>query len=177
MRHVAGAQQGWGCAWQPIRGALWLPRLWEGDLSTEWLWGKWESCAGWSGAGWAPQAEGWVLGVAPGEPQLGAGGCSAALLGGGIPGCAPPWCQVWGCHGWMLLGSVCLPAMGRMDPTAVCSGRAVLPWQLFRAGPSYGNQGAKQETARLPPGNFSREPGPSRQGISPSPSSTLCLPK
>lgn len=83
----------------------------------------------------------------------------------------PPWCQGWGRHGWMLL------RWDRWTPLQCASAMLCPPSVPFRAGPSYGNQRAKQETARLPPGNFSWERGPRRQGISPSPSSPRCLPK
>lgn len=143
----------------------------------------------------------------PGRPSPagrrwpGPGGCRNSwlqLLGTRCPpqgpsadGRARPWGQAMGPgHRRMLLQPHGLAEMGRADrrtdrgaalpyPSVprLVPAALPLPSEPFWAGPSYGNQGANQETARLPPGNFPWEPGPSRQGISPSPPPPRRLPR
>lgn len=155
---------GMGVCMAAHRGALWLPRLWEGDLSTKWLWGKWESCAGWSGAGWAPQAEGWVL-----------GGCSSRTTAGCwglLCGSAGRW-NSWLCTplvpglglSWMDAPGVCVSACNGTDgphcgvhrlccaPLTAVQGRP----QLWKSGSKAGN--CPSPTGEFLPGTWAKQTG------------------
>lgn len=87
-------------------------------------------------------------GVARGELQLGAGGCSVALLGSEIPGSPTPLVPGLGSS------RMDAPAVGQMDPTAVCISHAVPPLSAIQGRPQLWKSESKAGNCPSPTREF-----------------------